>query len=77
VDRAWRDHLEALERFNLWETERRRRRPADYARSLEWLSEAWELADRFGSADPVGRSELRIQEVLRLRHALERARLNP
>ena len=77
MDRAWQEHLEALRRFNQWEAERLRMQPADYARALAWLSEAWELAARFGQArDPAGSREEHLQELIHLRRALERAQLS-
>jgi hypothetical protein len=77
MEPAWRDHLSALERFKRWEAERLATQPHDYQRSLEWLSEAWDLAERLGSADPADRRERRLLELRETRRALERARLDP
>ena len=72
----WREHLDALTRSNLREARRLRDRPSDYSRALSWLSEAWELAERYGPAiDPATLRERHLQDLLRLRRALEHARL--
>lgn len=76
MDAARRDHLEALKRFNQWENEQLRGRPADYARALEWLSDAWELAGRLGTPEaPEVRRERHLRELLDLKAALVRAHL--
>src|SRR5262245_26050114 len=78
MDPAWREHLEALERFNQWEAEQLRRQPPDYGGALAWLSEAWELAGRLGSPDPPDtRRRRHLEEILALRTALARAGLAP
>lgn len=76
MEQTWRDRIAAFERFNRWEAERLRQRQTDFARLLEWLSDAWELADRIGAPDP-NQSERRIQELLALRRALGQARIGP
>jgi len=78
MDPVWKSHLEALGRFNQWEDEQLRQRPADFGRALAWLSEAWELADRYGAGDdPNLRRERHLREILQVRAALERACLRP
>jgi hypothetical protein len=75
---AWREHIEALKRFNLWEVRQLRDQPPDYVRALAWLSEAWELAAKYApDRDPARSHEERLHRLLRLRAALERARLSP
>lgn len=74
--RIWRDHLEALSRFNAWEADRLRDQPADFASALAWLSEAWELAERYGRReDPTARRERHLEYLLQLKRSLERGRL--
>jgi len=76
--RAWREHIEALERSNLEEARRLRDQPADYARALTWLSEAWELAARYApDQDPARSRAERFDEIVRMKWALARARLSP
>jgi hypothetical protein len=76
MDPAWREHLEALERFNDWEAEQLRNQPRDYRAALEWLSSAWELANRFGAHEPGGaRRDRHMHQLLDLRAALARANL--
>jgi hypothetical protein len=78
MDPAWREHLEALKRFNAWEDEQRRNKPESYADALAWLSEAWELAARYGP--PHDAAQCRDDHAHRLallRLALERASLQP
>jgi hypothetical protein len=76
MDPAWREHFEALKRFNEWEAEQLRNRVPDYGRTLAWLSDAWEFAARLGSPeDPEVRRERHLGEILALRAALTRADL--
>ncbi len=76
--REWREHLDALRRSNLREARRLRDQPSDYSRALSWLSEAWELADRYGPArDPAALREQHLHDLRRMRQALERSRLAP
>ena len=76
MDPAWREHIEALKRFNEWEAEELRNRVPDYGRTLAWLSDDWEFAARLGSPeDPVVRRERHLGEILALRAALARADL--
>ena len=76
MDPAWREHLEALKRFNVWEAEQLRNRVPDYGRTLAWLSEAWEFAGRLGSPEePHVRRDRHLGEILALRAALTRADL--
>ena len=78
MDPAWREHLEALKRFNAWEADQLRGRPADYGRALEWISEAWELAGRLGTPEaPDVRRERHLRELRDLRTSLARANLTP
>jgi hypothetical protein len=73
MDPAWRERLEAFERFNAWEAVQLRSQPPDYSAALEWVSEAWELADRIGSPeDPLVRRERHLRELLEMRAALAR-----
>ena len=75
---AWREHIEALKRFNRWEADQLPSRPSDYSRALAWLSEAWELAEKYGPPrDPAHAREEHFQELMHLRMALGRARLTP
>jgi hypothetical protein len=72
----WREHLDALQRSNLREARRLRDQPADYSRALSWLSEAWELADKYGPAhDPAALREQHLHELLHMRQTLARSRL--
>lgn len=76
MDPAWREHLEALKRFNEWEAEQLRSRAPDYGGALAWLSDAWELAARLGSPEgPEARRARHLSELLALRAALARANL--
>ena len=76
MDPAWREHLEALKRFNEWEAEQLRNRKPDYGRALAWLSDAWDFAGRLGSPEhPEARRERHLGEILALRAALTRADL--
>lgn len=78
MDAAWKSHLEALERFNRWETGQLRARSQDLGQALAWLSDAWEVADRYGPReDPNARRERHQRELIELRQALEKARLRP
>ena len=78
VDPAWKGHFESLARFNRWESEQLRRRPADFGQALAWLSEAWELADRYGPGEDANvRRERHLREILQLRSALQRSHLHP
>ena len=75
---AWQDYVKAMERANAWEAQRLRERVPDYAEALRWLSEAWELAEKYGGdGDPEGRREERRGYLLQLMRALEQARLTP
>ena len=74
----WREHMDALKRSNLRDLACLRDRPLDYRSALAWLSEAWELAERYGPApDPDATRAAHLLELIRLRAALERARLRP
>lgn len=76
MDPAWREHVEALTRFNEWEAEQLRNQPSDYRAALVWLADAWELADRFGAREPTeARRDRHLREILALRAALARADL--
>ncbi len=76
MDPEWREHLEALKRFNAWEAEQLRNQPGDYAAALAWLSEASDLVCRIGSSeDPQARRDRHLQEIFALRAALARANL--
>ena len=76
MDPAWREHLEALRRFNAWEDEQLRNKPPDYASALAWLSEASELVERLGLAtDRQTDREEHLQALLAMRAALARANL--
>lgn len=76
MDPAWREHLEALKRFNAWEDEQLRGLRENYVDALAWMAEAWRLADRW---DPAWGSDARGDEhvghLVRLRAALGKARL--
>ena len=78
MDPAWREHLEALRRFNAWEDQQIRGLRESYADALAWMADAWELASR---TDPGWCSEARgdeqVRHLARLQAALERARLRP
>ena len=76
MDPAWREHFEALKRFNEWEDAQLRKRPPDLGRALAFVSEAGELAEKFGALeDPVVRRERHLHELLAVRAALTRANL--
>jgi len=78
LDPAWHEHLEALKRFNAWEDEQLRGLRESYADALAWLSEAWELADRYGPPHDAARSrDEHAHRLAQLRQALERAALHP
>jgi hypothetical protein len=78
MDAVWKSHLEALTRFNRWEAGQLRSRSQDFGESLAWLSDAWEVADRYGAReDPAMRRERHLRELIELRRALEKARLRP
>ena len=77
MDPAWREHFEALKRFNEWEAEQLRNQAPDFAGALAWLTEAWELVARIGSPDdPQVRRDQHLGEILDLRASLARANLN-
>jgi hypothetical protein len=77
MDPVWREHLEALKRFNAWEDEQLRNKAPDYAGALAWLAEAWELATQIGSpVDAQARRERHLQEIVALRASLARANLS-
>jgi len=72
----WRDHIEALSRFNAWEIQRHRIDQKTYAERLAWLSEAWELASRYGRpSEPEQHDRERLERWVRLREALGRVQL--
>lgn len=78
MDPAWREHFEALKRFNEWEDKQLRAQPADYVAGLAWLAEAEEVVDRLGP--PEDRQVVRdrhLHEILEMRAALARAGLEP
>lgn len=76
MDPGWSEHIEAFKRFNRWEDAQLRNRPADYAGALEWIADAWELADRIGAREEPGLSrERHMQEIVAMRAALARADL--
>ena len=76
MDPLWREHFEALARFNAWEAAQRRTEQRSYSDSLRWLSEAWELAARYGAPPEHERhAQERLERTLHLRDALRRARL--
>ncbi|MEK7330277.1 MAG: hypothetical protein AAB113_05690 [Candidatus Eisenbacteria bacterium] len=78
MNQAWRDHIDALRRFNEWEAEQLRNRPPEYSRALAWLSEAWEFAARYGPAqDPRAHRDQHLRDILQIRRAFERARISP
>ena len=77
MNQSWQAHIDALKRFNQWEAQRLRDRPADYAQALSWLSEAWELASKYGPGDDPDHRDRHFNELIRLRGSLRRARLSP
>lgn len=78
MEPSWRDHIEALTRFNRWEADQLRGRPPDYGAALAWLSEAWDLADGYRSPeDRIRHREEHVATLLALRRSLERARIRP
>ena len=78
MDPAWREHLEALSRFNAWEDEQLRGLRENYEDALAWLSEAWELAARYGPPhDATLSRDEHANRLARLTLALERASLRP
>jgi hypothetical protein len=78
MDPAWRDHLEALKRFNAWEDEQLRGLRESYADALAWMAEAWNLA---GRTDPAwcsaDREDEQVHHLVRLQAALAKAHLRP
>jgi hypothetical protein len=78
MDPAWREHLEALKRFNEWEDGQLRGMRRDYRESLAWMAEAWNLARRTNPARGSALAgEERILHLVSLQQALARARLGP
>lgn len=77
MDAGWRDHLDALGRFNEWETAHPRPQ-GDITQALAWLSEALDFARHVGGAFDPARSRSDHGERLRALHlALTRAALRP
>ena len=76
MDPAWREHFEALKRFNDWEDEQLRGMHRDYRESLAWMAEAWNLARRTNPAwgSPDGGEE-HVMQLVGLQRALAKARL--
>ena len=76
MDPAWREHLEALKRFNEWEDSQLRGLRRDYRESLAWMATAWNLARRTNPAwgSPLGGEE-HVLQLVQLQRALARARL--
>jgi len=79
MDPAWRQHLEALNRFNAWEDAQLRGLREDYASALAWMAEAWDLARRLNPEGwtSAGAGDEHAEQLIRIHKALERARLNP
>lgn len=76
MDPAWREHLEALKRFNVWEDGQLRGLRRDYSESLAWMAEAWNLARRTNPAwGSLTGGEERVLNLVRLQRALAKARL--
>ena len=75
---AWDEQKQRWQRYEAWENEQLRARPADYAREMAWLAEAWEIARRsdpdWGSWE---RTELHCRHLVGIRRQLARARLSP
>ena len=78
MDPAWREHLEALGRFNAWEDDQLRGRRRDDRESLDWMAEAWNLARRTNPAwgSPPGGVE-HVRSLIQLQEALAKANLIP
>lgn len=78
MDPAWREHFEALQRFNRWEDAQLRGLKESYSDALAWMSEAWEMANR---TDPTWLSaaarDEHARDLIRLQQALAKARLSP
>jgi len=78
MDPAWREHLEALKRFNAWEDEQLRGLRERYTDALAWMAEAWDLARRTNPAwCSADRGDEQVQHLARLQAALAKARLRP
>ncbi len=77
MDPAWREHLEALKRFNAWEDGQLRGLRQGYAEALAWMAEAWNLAQRTDPAwcSPAGGEE-QVQHLVTLQRALAKACLS-
>ena len=78
MDPAWREHFEALNRFNTWEDEQLRGFRESYADALAWMAEAWDLA-RLTYPDwcsGAGGDE-QVRHLLKLQAALAKASLSP
>lgn len=43
---SWERQSECWRRFAAWENDRLRATPPDFERSLAWMAEAWDLAER-------------------------------
>lgn len=77
MDPAWREHFEALKRFNDWEDRQLRGMRRDYRESLAWMAEAWNLARRTNPAWGSLVGEENLHHLVRLQAALAKAHLEP
>jgi hypothetical protein len=79
MDPAWREHVEALKRFNAWEDAQLRGLREDYSDALAWMAEAWDLARRMNPAGwgPAATRDEHAEHLVRLQNALAKARLSP
>ena len=78
MDPAWREHLEALKRFNVWEDAQLRGLTETYADALAWMAEAWDLARR---TNPdwcsAAAGDEHVRHLVSLQKAFAKAHLNP
>jgi hypothetical protein len=73
----WREHRDALRRFEAWEAEHASRQTPDFEAAVAWLSDAAELAARWdpGWGSPA-RAEEHWRELAESQRRLARTRLH-
>jgi hypothetical protein len=75
---GWRGYVEAMTRAHRLELMRLRDAPPNFERSLEWLSDAWEFADRYsGARDGALSREEHGLYLVRLRQRIAQGRMTP
>ncbi len=75
---SWDERQTQWQAFRAWEWEQLRSRPTDFSHALQWMSDAWELAQRFdpswGTREP---AESHWRHLAEIQRALARLRLMP